>query len=553
MSKKQSGDNAPEPSFLSKVFFLFRIAIIGLLLAFSVIIVNAVRTTPLRAVYLGLDELRLPLMIVGSTMLVALLYLLFGRPTWKTVVIGAVLFGVPLGGAWYSLRIDSFYGGLIPRFAWRWSPSSEEAFIAYQSELRENENVTVDNQSLLESELDHPGFLGRDRDGVVRNIRIDSNWNIAPPRELWRHPVGLGWGGFAVVGQLAVTQEQREKEESVVCYDLRTGNQLWVHSDELRFRDEHGDGPRATPTIADGLVYTLGGKGLLNCLDLSSGKLIWQQQALEKPKKNNLLWGMSGSPLVTDGLVFVTPGGGEKRALIAFDSKTGESVWSAGDDRAAYASPMRTTLAGRDQFLIFNGAGLRSFSHDGEPLWLVPWITQGEKQRVNVAQPIVVEPFSDANEDTSYVLISSGYSMGTALIKVSCDQDQWNVEEVWQSNFLKSKMSNFVVRAGYIYGFDSGIFTCLNLKTGQREWKRGRYGHGQVLLVDDVLLVQAESGAVVLLEATPEGHRELGRIDALSDKTWNHAALAGNVLVVRNDREAAAYELRLREDLVSAE
>ena len=114
-------------------------------------------------------------------------------------------------------------------------------------------------------------------------------------------------------------------------------------------------------------------------------------------------------------------------------------------------------------------------------------------------------------------------------------------------------MSNFVVRGGYIYGFDSGIFTCVNLQTGQREWKRGRYGHGQVLLVDNLLLIQAESGNVVLVEATPERLRELGRIEALSDKTWNHAALAGNVLVVRNDREAAAYELRLQEDLATTD
>jgi outer membrane protein assembly factor BamB len=551
MSNKQSGDTAPERSFLSKVFLFVRVAIIGILLAFGVVIVNAVRTTPLRAVYLGLDGLRLPLIIIASTMLLALLYVLFGRPKWKTLLIGSLLIGGPLAAGCYFLRIESFYGSLIPRFTWRWSPSSEEEFIAYQSALVQTEGVAVNDKVIFETDYDHPGFLGRNRDGVVRSIRIDPNWKGLPPRELWRHPVGLGWGGFAVVGQLAVTQEQREKEEAVVCYDLRSGQQLWVHSDEIRFRDEHGDGPRATPTIVDGHVYTFGGTGLLNCLNLSTGELIWQQQALEKPKKNNLLWGMSGSPLVTDQLVIVTPGGGEDRALMAFDRETGALAWAAGDDPAAYASPMRTTLAGRDQFLVFNGAGLRSFSHEGEPLWLVPWITQGEKQRVNVAQPIVVEPFADSSDDTGYVLISSGYSMGMALVKVSCNQDEWNAEEVWQSNFLKSKMSNFVVRAGYIYGFDSGIFTCLNLKTGQREWKRGRYGHGQVLLIDDLLLIQAESGDVVLVEATPDAHRELGRIEALSDKTWNHAALAGSVLVVRNDREAAAYELRLREELVT--
>lgn len=553
MSNQRSGDSVPERSFLSKVILLVRVAVIGLLLAFGVVTVNLVRTTPLRAVYLGLDGLRMPLLVIGVTMLVALLYVLFGLPKWKLVLMASLLVGASVGAGCYFLRIESFYGSLIPRFAWRWEPSSEEAFIAYQSELGQTENVTVDEKAVFESDYDHPGFLGRQRDGVVRNIRLDPNWDSVPPRELWRHPVGLGWGGFAVVGQLAVTQEQREEQEAVVCYELRTGKQLWAHTDEARFRDEHGDGPRATPTIVDGRVYTLGGTGLLTCLDLSTGELIWQQQALENPKKNNLLWGMSGSPLVTDGLVVVSPGGGENRSLLAYDRKTGQLVWATGNDPAAYASPIRTRIAGQDQFLVFNGAGLRSFSHEGKPLWLVPWITQGEKQRVNVAQPLVVQPFDDVSHTTGHVLVSSGYSMGMALIRVTCHQDEWNVETVWQSNFLKSKMSNFVVRAGYIYGFDSGIFTCLNLRTGQREWKRGRYGHGQVLLIDNLLLIQAESGAVVLVEATPEHHRELGRIEALTDKTWNHAALAGNVLVIRNDREAAAYELRLREDLVTTD
>ncbi len=253
---------------------------------------------------------------------------------------------------------------------------------------------------------------------------------------------------------------------------------------------------------------------------------------------------MSGSPLVVQDRVIVTPGGEPGRAIMAFACRDGGLAWSSGDDPAAYASPALVRLAGETQLLSFNGAGLRgSALTDGRPLWLFPWITQGERQRVNVAQPIVVTRTETSAPQEGFVLVSSGYEMGTALLRVSVDQGNWQVAEVWHSRALKSKMSNFVVRDGYIYGFDSGILTCLDLRDGQRMWKRGRYGHGQLLLVNDLLLIQAETGEVVLVAATPEEHREMASLTALSGKTWNHAALAGNILVVRSDREAAAYEL----------
>jgi outer membrane protein assembly factor BamB len=253
---------------------------------------------------------------------------------------------------------------------------------------------------------------------------------------------------------------------------------------------------------------------------------------------------MSGSPLVVEGQVIVTPGGAPGRSVMAFDCRDGRLVWSAGDDPAAYASPACVQLAGQLQLLSFNGAGLRGFATNcGQPLWLYPWVTQGERQRVNVAQPIVVTPSDNSAPDEGLVLVSSGYEMGMSLLRVSAEQGDWQVTEVWHSRGLRSKMSNFVVHDESIYGFDSGILACLDLRDGQRVWKGGRYGHGQILLVGDLLLIQAETGEVVLVRATPQGHEELARLEALPGKTWNHAALAGNVLVVRNDREAAAFEL----------
>jgi outer membrane protein assembly factor BamB len=518
---------------------------LGIVLAVSVNVIQVLRMVDARSIYLGLDGLRRPLFFGGLAVVVAIGLLIWRRPSWPKVVAGVTTLILLIAGGCSLLKIESFYGNLIPRLTWRWAPSPDQIFADFQATRPVSHISPAPSAEIASTGQDHPGFLGRNRDGVVSGVPLATDWESHPPVELWRHPVGMGWGGFAVVGQCAVTQEQRDDIETVVCYDLESGNELWVHGDKLRFRDEHGDGPRATPTFVDGRVYTLGAKGLLNCLDGRDGQVIWQQQLLENPKKENLLWGMAGSPLVVDGLVIVTPGGAKGRAVMAFRASDGSLEWSRGDDAAAYASPVKVPISGQHQLVSFNGAGLRGFSMSGEPLWLFPWITQGERQRVNVAQPLAVT-FDGAPNDRGYFLISSGYSMGMSLVEVSHQDHEWTAREVWRSSALKSKMSNFVVRDGYIYGFDNGILTCLDLKTGEALWKRGRYGHGQLLRVDDVLLIQAESGEVVLVSADPNRHQELARTDVLHDKTWNHAALAGNKLLVRNDREAVCLELPAR-------
>jgi outer membrane protein assembly factor BamB len=141
-------------------------------------------------------------------------------------------------------------------------------------------------------------------------------------------------------------------------------------------------------------------------------------------------------------------------------------------------------------------------------------------------------------------LISSGYGIGSELVQVSHDpSESWSATRIWKSNRLKSKFANIIVNGDYIYGLDDGIFVCLDLASGARQWKRGRYGHGQLILVGDLLLVMAENGDLILLEPTAEQHRELTRFAVLDGKTWNPPALAGEYLLVRNDKEAACYRL----------
>jgi len=440
------------------------------------------------------------------------------------------------------IRIESYYGNRIPRLTWRWAPTAEQQIKTYLTSIQSDPRKTKLANVFEPSRSDFPGFLGSHRDARIDSIDLATDWNQQSPKLLWRHPVGLGWSSFAIVGSVAVDLEQRDLHECVVCYDLRTGEELWCHREISRFINEHGDGPRSTPTIHDGRVLSMGANGLLTCIELESGKLLWSHSVLNESSNPNLMFGMSGSPLVFDDQVVVTPGAGKGCSAISYSLLTGDELWRTGDDQAAYSSPIESKLCGNRQILSFNGAGLRSYDIDGKSLWLHPWITQGES-RVNVAQPVVVSSDSDGTENKSRVLISSGYDTGTALLEVSLVNEEWTTRVIWVSKNLKSKMSNFVIHEDSIYGLDNGLLTCIALSDGTRRWKRGRYGHGQMLLVKDKLLIQTETGEVVLVAANPDSLQELARFEALTSKTWNHPALSGNVLVVRNDREAAAFAL----------
>ncbi|MBS0265736.1 MAG: PQQ-like beta-propeller repeat protein [Planctomycetes bacterium] len=451
-------------------------------------------------------------------------------------------------------RFDSFSGDLFPQFTWRWSHAAGQLSLrtppSSEAEKHPQLPESPPEASLaMASDSDYPGFLGPNRTGVVAGPRLARDWNRQPPRALWQHSVGLGWSGFAVMGHHAVTQEQRGPEECVVAYDLRTGRELWVHRDETLFTGSgvHGDGPRATPMLYQGRVYALGATGYFNCLELLTGRQLWQHQVLPHPETDNLQWGMAGSPLIVGQQVIIAPGLKPGRSVMAFDQESGRLAWSAGDAPAAYSSPQASQLDGQNQILIFNGAGLSAHApDDGHVLWTFPWVTQGVSM-VNVAQPLVLSRSVLGAEHDAF-LISSGYSQGCALLSIQTEQPSMQVTELWRNKSLKSKFSNMVALDEFVYGLDDGILVCLEARTGKRRWKGGRYGHGQLLLVADLLLVQTESGDVALVAPDPKAFQELGTFAALPSKTWNHPALAGNLLLVRNDRIAACYELPVAED-----
>jgi len=440
-----------------------------------------------------------------------------------------------------SVRIDGFMGDGRPNLAWRWIPTAKEEMKAAESRLSTAVTVGSTTADLAKpTPFDSPAFRGIDRSGVVSGLSLSRDWSH-PPRLLWRHPVGRGWSSFAVVGDFCVTQEQRGAFEAVVCYELRTGREVWEHQDHACFDEvTGGKGPRSTPSIHNGRVFSLGATGILNCLDGRSGQRIWSTNILADSHVGNRLFGMAGSPLLLNGLVVVTPGG-KAGSLVAYDQQSGKRVWHGGDVETSYSSPHYAAFQ-TPQILNFNADGL--FAHEaqsGRVLWSYPWISN-PSERNNVCQPVPL-PGHDGKVDQ--VFISSGYGQGCAMLNIVQSELQFVVRKRWSNRNLKSKFSSVVMRGDHIYGLDERILVCIDVTTGDRRWKGGRYGHGQLILVNDLLLVQAESGDVVLVEASPLEHRELGRFAALADRTWNHPVVSGNLLLVRNDREAACYELPL--------
>ena len=380
-----------------------------------------------------------------------------------------------------------------------------------------------------------PDFRGPQRDGICRGETISLDWDTDPPREVWRQPVGGGYASFVVAEGRAYTIEQRRKQEVVTCYEVATGHEVWAHAYDASFEETlGGDGPRATPTWHDDRLYALGAQGHFHCLNAETGEVIWNTNLLKGGTIPNLEWGLSGAPLIVDDMVIVTHSGKADPSIFAFDAKTGAPRWQTPGSQG-YSSPMIETVCGVRQILNLGGTELRSLDPEsGKVLWRHPWDTY---MWINASQPLVVEG--------DRVFLSAGYGHGAALVQVSHNEQEWSTEELWASvRSMRNKFSSSVIHGGHAYGLDEAILCCVELASGERKWKGGRYNYGSVLLVNDHLLVLSEDGRLALVRAQPTEYKELGGVQILEGRTWNNFALVDGLLLARNDRWMVCYDLR---------
>ena len=459
-------------------------------------------------------------------------------------------------GVFTLLRTGGITGDADSDLHWRWAQTPEQRLLAQAGDeptppasapaaaetpakplpapVSDEPAALLPVPAAAEPRAGWPGFRGPDRDDVIRGVRIKTDWSGSPPVELWRRTIGPGWSSFAVRGDLLYTQEQRGDDEIVSCYKATTGEPVWRHRDSARFWESNaGAGPRATPTLSKGRVYTFGATGILNALDASNGAVVWSRNAGSDTGVKIPGWGFASSPLVVKDVVIVAASG----RLAAYDVATGKPRWFGPAHGGSYSSPHLMTIGGVAQVLLLNGDGAISVAPtDGTLLWEYGW------PGVPILQP--------ARTSDGDVLITTGDmagGVGTRRIAVAHGSGGWTVEERWTSIGLKPYFNDIVVHNGHAFGFDGSILACIDLEDGKRKWKGGRYGHGQLVLLpdQDLLLVLSEEGELALVRATPDQFTELARFPAIEGKTWNHPVLVGDVLLVRNDHEMAAFRLSL--------
>ena len=459
---------------------------------------------------------------VGTYLALLIWWLAFSRASRRAKFIGLGVALLPAA----LFRHRGMSGDFIPIFEFRFTKSA--------APLAAGASLAGDTAT----RADFPQLLGPNRDGRLAGPALNPDWNAHPPQLIWKRTVGAAWCGFAIAGNRAVTMEQDGENECVTCYELTTGKPLWRSASPGHYSSGiAGEGPRATPTIAGDYVFTLGANGTFRCLDLTTGNQRWQVDIMAESSAKLPDWGFSSSPLIVGENVIVSAGGANGKSLLAYNQKSGKLAWSAGDRPASYSSPFLRTLAGREQLLMFNSEAITA--HDpatGAVLWDHAW----GKGMPHVAAPIVT--------GGDRVLFSSGYGVGSKLLAIAPGTDgKFTASELWKTIRFQAKFSNPVERDGYVYGMSDGFFACLDLRDGTVKWKSGRYGHGQCLLIGEHLLqITEDPGDLVLLRPTPEAANELARIHVFDSKTWNPPALSGDLLLLRNDTEAACLRLPLK-------
>ena len=376
-------------------------------------------------------------------------------------------------------------------------------------------------------------FRGPNRDGRYDEMAVLTQWPASGLTPLWKQPIGVGFASFVIADGRAFTIEQRRRQEMVTAYDVTTGRELWTQGWNAEFNDETGDGPRATPTWDEGRLYALGATGELRCLDAKTGAVAWRRNILSENGASNLQWAMAASPLIVDDKVIVLPGGANGKSVVAYNKLSGAPVWKSQSDPQAYVSPMLLTLAGRRQIVVVSSARVFGLvPEDGSLLWSYAWDTD---MGINVSQPIQV--------DKNHFFISAGYGKGAALVEVTGNGNNFTAKTNWENINMKNKFNSSVLHEGHVYGLDEGILSCVDVQTGARKWKGGRYGYGQVILASGHLIVTTDNGELVLVKASPDQFTEVARFQALEGKTWNYPAIANGRLFVRNSTQMAAFNI----------
>jgi outer membrane protein assembly factor BamB len=388
---------------------------------------------------------------------------------------------------------------------------------------------------------DWPQLLGPNRDGSYPGGDLASTWPADGPRVLWQRTVGQGFSGPAVVGNKVLVFHRLGDKETVDCLDKAHGAPLWHFAYATAYRDDFGfdEGPRATPTVAAGKVYTLGAEGALYCLDLQTGRKVWGlpvDTSLHPPKG---FFGVATSPLVVGDKVLVNLGAGAGSGIVAFQADTGDLVWKATDDEASYSSPISARINGEVQALFFTRAGLVVLAPDtGKVHGTLAWRSRSHAS-VNAATPLVVDDL---------IFLSASYETGAVLLKASGAK----FDRVWASDdVLSNHYATSVFHDGFLYGYHGRqefgpSLRCVELRTGKVRWSQDHFGAGTILVAGDKLVVLRENGELQLLAASEKAYHALTQAQVLGSGVRAYPAVADGCLLARDKTKLICLDLRQR-------
>jgi len=384
-----------------------------------------------------------------------------------------------------------------------------------------------------------PQFLGPSRDGHYHASNVSDSWPKTGPHILWRKEIGQGFSSPVVSRDRLVLFHRIGNQEKVECLDAKTGSTVWSYDYPTGYRDDFGfdEGPRATPTIDGGEVYTLGAEGMLHCLDFATGKKKWSVDTQQKFSVQKGFFGVAGSPLIEGKAVLLNVGGAANAGLVAFDKDTGNVLWTATKDEASYSSPVAATIDGMRHVFFFTRSGLTDVDPaTGQVRFQFPWRARIQAS-VNAAVPLIIE---------NRVFLSASYQTGAVLLEVNGSR----AKKLWASDeILSCHYATSIYLEGYLYGFHGRqeygpSLRCVELKTGKVQWSEEGFKAGTVTLADKTLLILRENGELIFAPASPKEFRPTARIALLTGTVRSYPALADGLLYARNEKTLICADLK---------